>query len=106
MYNTHAGKIGTLPGLSMSTTLCKLYKHSTYVPAQTLVNTARRPGRPCHILYNARIHAPTTSGTTLGLHMPTTVLTHIHIQDTLIVLSKPNTVPHVHTRKCSAQAPV
>ena len=95
MYNTQAGKVGTLPGLSMPKTPCKRYKHSTYVQAQTLKNTARRLGRPGHILYNARIPVLTTSGTTLGLHMPTAIHTHIRI---LLALSKPNTVPHVHTQ--------
>ena len=30
--------------------------------------------------------------------MPTAIHTHIHIQDTLLALSKPNTVPHVDTQ--------
>ena len=99
-------------------TLYKRYKHSThcamvqaqYVSASTStgkIGTSPVLPTPKHcILYNARIHVLTTSGTTLGLHMPTAVHTYIHIQDTLLALSKPNTVPHVHTQKCSAQAPV
>ena len=65
----------------------------------THVYYAHHPGCPYHILYNARIHVLTTSGATLGLHRPTTVHAHIHMQDTLLGLSKPNTVPHVNTRK-------
>ena len=85
-------------GCPCQNTVQVILAHHVRTSTSTHVYYAHRPGCPWHILYNARVHVLTKSGTTLGLHRPTTVHTHIHIQDTLFGLFKPNTVPHVHTR--------
>ena len=86
------------PGYPCRNTVQMVQAQYVRTSTSTHVYYARRPGCPCHILYHAHIHVLSTSGTTLGLHMPTTVHTHIHIQDTLLGFSKPKTVPRVHTR--------
>ena len=59
---------------------------------------------PCVLCTPPRLSMPYTVQSThtrrgVRLHMPTAVHTHIHVQYTLLGLSKPNTLPHVNTRK-------
>ena len=94
-HSTSMSKISTWPVLATSNTVQVV--HAQYIRAS---NThVYYPRRPSHHAISCTTHAYTYSRRVVQrsgckCRPP---YTHTHIQDTLLALPKPNTVPHVHT---------